>query len=262
MHEGQSQSHDQFSISSSEILKLGTQLDEVVREHQEGGVVDRALAEIEDRYDEAQTDLSRMKHELEKLYQDKVRVDEAIADTLNRLSDLSEADGPDSDIADDRDFILATNLRKLRMEARQLKKSISLLDMRLQSCELYIKNNREYKARLENRPATIKKILGHIAVAVTELGAMPQIEPVPVLFNELYKYESIISDSDTRQVTQLLDNSSEPIISVPITLPPPLPQRAPTVEVSQQQLPLELRRATIPTGSRNIFSQLTIKSDK
>jgi hypothetical protein len=257
MHEGHPQSSDQFAISQLEMLKFGAQLEGVVNEQQEGGLVERTLGELEGRYEEAQIDLSRIKQELEQLHLDKARVEESIADTLNRLSDLNETDDSNGDIADDRDFILATNLRKQRMEARQLAKNIAALEDRIINCDAYIEANREYHAQLTNRPAVIKKILGHLAAAMVELENIPQIEPVPPMFNDVYKYESIIPDADLYQVAQLLDDSRETksvkTISVPIVIPPPQPEREPSIEITPPPHPA-LRRATLPSGASKLFS--------
>lgn len=255
MSELQSDSSNQPSFSSQDILRLGDRLDDVLVEQEAGNIVDQARVKLDDRYQNALDDLAVIQANLEEVQAKKSSTEEEISDIVNRLGSdelvgAEQLSNADDNIVSTLDLILTTNLRKQRALKRTLVDKMTHLKDSEASCRQYIADNRRYEKQLAGRPESIKQILGHIAAALTLLEDLPKVEFVSSLFSDVYKYEPIISDGDIRDFTQLLEDSPEVIISIPISLPPPPPQRLPSIQLPP---PPRLRYATRPSGTEKIF---------
>ena len=232
MHEDQPQSIDSLTVSPTDMQQLGEQLVTAVTEQEEGGLTDQSIDALTKEQQRTEDVLILLKQELKECSVSVPLVESALEDVFKRLR---EAD----DSADD--IILTANVRQVRTRKRELIVNIAELEEKIAICEAHIENIRERILGLESRSDRIKRAMGHYAAFRAEIENMPKIEPVPSLYSELHKDQTVIAGTDVKEVTKILDKSNKATMSISVILP--IESKQPSVNNSPES---EKKRA-IPT---------------
>lgn len=229
-----------------DLLSLSEKLERAQSEQREGGRADEMLAALNDRYETAAADMAIMEAEIEEKEAVKTEIEREIVDVTDMIGNddtMIEGHGPAVDqMSALREEVLFGRIRTCNQKKRLLVREIAELKKRIDACRKYTDENRQEWNKLNERPGTISKALGHLAMAMDHINNIADIQPVPPLFTDTYRYAPTIADTNLSDFITSDSKVAREYTSIPIQIPRPTLQ---SIEVESVQVET-LRKPPLP----------------
>jgi hypothetical protein len=226
--------------TSEELLDFGVRLEQEATAHQQDGSVEKSRTELNEDYEAASADHAKKQAEIAAMQASINEVQEEIVDIIDNMSNddaMIPDDGPSAaEMIRTRTDILYGRLRKSKQKKAHLVQTIKILQQEMDAISVYKDRNRQAEQNLADREVTLRQELCRLALVMSAIGSLGQLEPTLPRYADRYLYLPTESDNG---LDDFINIGAEPgeqytTVSLPVTFAAPVIAAAELTAVPQE----------------------------